>query len=979
MLVPMTAIVIASLSCNREQEKITPVEAKLLQITVKASPDEIETTEPETKTYINLSNQILWGTGEYMKIGVFDGTATAWGNSADATADAWNGDEQAYFNFSITPVNASGAYTYYGVYPANVAVAASNEDPAAFKVDLPATQNATATSYDPKAYILVARPESGKTDANADWTAYFRRATALNRITLSNLTEDIKRVTITAANGTKLVGRRYFDLTEGTSGEVYSGGNSVTIRYASKLDHSSPMDIWFTSWGVDIAEGSTLTIVAISDAHTYTRTLTARAEGIHFKEGYLNTLSVNMSTAVEGDNTELAEGKYVILAKNNTTYYALKNKASGTRMASVDYTGNTSEYVYDNANDLLVWTVTDEGDGKYSIMNANKYLGWASGNEAASKAKSGEWTATNYAMVITWDGTNSCYHVAVNNDNTRILARNNSNSYFAYYVGTQYKDLLFVPATYDGRTAVSLHFEDDGDNVVTSANYYTFDYESFIGYNLIASPDVDAVKNNINWSVSGDTNGIISNFVDGLVELSGNAGTATITASFDGDENYRAAEASYTITVTAPYTASEAFAAAKTTSVPNVTVKGIVSAITTAFATDKVTYTLSDNGLTTGNQFTVYKGAATSADDVLVGDCVIVKGSLIKYNNTTPEFSQGAVIQKRLRAPSFTGTENFETNTSVTLASNDGATIYYTVDGSEPTTSSSVYSSALNISATTTVKAFAVKDGLTTGVVTKTYTKVTAYAIKFATPSNGTITVKHGETVLSSGDTVPQGETITVITTPASGYELASLTYNDGSDHDIKTSKSFMMPTSAVSITATFSIISKKDYYKLVTNLSEITAGTYVVGALRSESATNNFYFGKATVSSGDWVVSSSYVSVEEVNHVRRFEIANLPTGAVEFTFTGDNKNGFTISNSTNYLYFTANNNRKLAFATSGSSQKWKVVQKDSPLVSGGVCLSAVGSQNYTISENSTAEGAIRGYASTTKYRAIYLFKKVNE
>ena len=803
MLVPMTAVVIAFISCNREQEKISPDETKHLQITVKASPDEIESTEPETKTYINASNQILWGTGEYMKIGVFDGTATAWGNSADATADAWDGDEQAYFNFSITPVNASGAYTYYGVYPANVAVAASNEDPAAFKVDLPATQNATASSYDPKAYILVARPESGKTDANADWTAYFRRATALNRITLSNLTEDIKRVTITAANGTKLVGRRYFDLTEGTSGEVYSGGNSVTIRYASKLDHSSPMDIWFTSWGVDIAEGSTLTIVAISDAHTYTRTLTARAEGIHFKEGYLNTLSVNMSTAVEGDNTELAEGKYVILAKNNTTYYALKNEASGTRMASVNYTGSTSEYVYDNANDLLVWTVTDEGDGTYSIMNANKYLGWASGNEAACNAKSGEWAATNYAMVITWDGTNSCYHVAVNNDNNRILARNNSNAYFAYYTGSQYKDLLFVPATYDDRTAVSLHFEDDGDNVVTSANYYTFDYESFIGYNLIASPDVDAVKNNINWSVSGDTNGIISDFLEGLVELSGNAGTATITASFDGDENYRAAEASYTITVTAPYTASEAYAAATTTSVPNVTVKGIVSAITTAFDTDKVTYTLSDNGLTSGNQFTVYRGAATSADDVLVGDCVIVKGSLLKYN-TTPEFTQGAVIQKRLRAPSFTGTENFETNTSVTLASNDGATIYYTVDGSEPTTSSSVYSSALNISATTTVKAFAVKDGLTTGVVSKTYTKVSAYAVTFATPSHGTITVKHGETVLSSGDTVPEGETITVVTTPASGYELATLVYNDGEDHDIKTTKTFTMPAHAVNITATF-------------------------------------------------------------------------------------------------------------------------------------------------------------------------------
>ena len=805
MLVPMTVAVIASFSCNHEQEIITPDETKSLQITVKAAPDEIEGVEPETKTYINASSQILWGTGEYMKIGVFDGTDTAWGNSADATADTWDGDDQAYFNFSITPVNASGNYTYYGVYPANVAVASSNEDPTAYKVDLPATQNATASSYDPKAYILVARPESGKTEASADWTAYFRRATALNKITLSNLPEDIKRVEITAPAGTKMVGRRYINLTDGTSGEVYSGANKVTIRYASKLDYSATMDIWFTSWETEIAEGGKLSIMAVSDAHTYTREITARAGGICFKEGYLNTLSVNMSAAEVGDNTELASGKYLILAKNNTTYYSLKNAvASTSRLASVNYTGTLSEYVYSNSSDLQVWDVSETGDGTYTIMNDSKYLGWKSDNDAYCKASAQDWTSTNYELDITWDNGNNCYHIANHNTSTRILQKNTNSDYFAFYTSNQYKNIIFVPARYDARTAVSLHFEDDEDNVVTSADYYTFDYESFIGYNLIASPDVDAVKNNINWSVSGDANGIISDFVDGLVELSGNAGTATITASFDGDENYRDAEASYTITVTAPYTASEAYAAATTTSVPNVTVKGIVSAITTAFATDKVTYTLSDNGLTSGNQFTVYRGLATSADDVLVGDCVIVKGSLIKYNNTTPEFTQGAVIQKRLRAPSFTGTENFETNTSVTLASNDGATIYYTVDGSEPTTSSSVYSSALNISATTTVKAFAVKDGLTTGVVSKTYTKVSAYAVTFATPSHGTITVKHGETVLSSGDTVPEGETITVVTTPASGYELATLVYNDGEDHDIKTTKTFTMPAHAVNITATF-------------------------------------------------------------------------------------------------------------------------------------------------------------------------------
>jgi hypothetical protein len=169
------------------------------------------------------------------------------------------------------------------------------------------------------------------------------------------------------------------------------------------------------------------------------------------------------------------------------------------------------------------------------------------------------------------------------------------------------------------------------------------------------------------------------------------------------------------------------------------------------------------------------------------------------------------------------------------------------------------------------------------------------------------------------------------------------------------------------------------DYeYQMVTSVDQVTAGTYVVGALRSTTATNNFYFGKASVSSGDWVVSDNYVTVAESGGVRKFDATSLPTGAVEFELTGNNTDGFTIKNGTKYLYYTAASNRKLAFAANGSSYKWTVSAKSSPLISGGVVLKKKAGLdgNYTISENSTAVGAIRGYANTTEYRAIYLFKK---
>ena len=74
-------------------------------------------------------------------------------------------------------------------------------------------------------------------------------------------------------------------------------------------------------------------------------------------------------------------------------------------------------------------------------------------------------------------------------------------------------------------------------------------------------------------------------------------------------------------------------------------------------------------------------------------------------------------------APTISGTTPFETSTSVTMSGPTGAEIRYTTDGSTPTSSSSLYSSAITLSATTTVKAIAIKDGVSSEVTTKVFTK----------------------------------------------------------------------------------------------------------------------------------------------------------------------------------------------------------------------------------------------------------------
>ena len=102
-------------------------------------------------------------------------------------------------------------------------------------------------------------------------------------------------------------------------------------------------------------------------------------------------------------------------------------------------------------------------------------------------------------------------------------------------------------------------------------------------------------------------------------------------------------------------------------------------------------------------------GYITASGAVRIWDVVVT------YENTVPSVS----------APVISGTTPFEGSTQVSIScGTTGASIYYTTDGSDPTTSSTLYSAPFTISETTTVKAIAALNGETSAVVEKTFTKI---------------------------------------------------------------------------------------------------------------------------------------------------------------------------------------------------------------------------------------------------------------
>lgn len=103
-------------------------------------------------------------------------------------------------------------------------------------------------------------------------------------------------------------------------------------------------------------------------------------------------------------------------------------------------------------------------------------------------------------------------------------------------------------------------------------------------------------------------------------------------------------------------------------------------------------------------------GYITASGAVRIWDVVVT------YENTVPSVS----------APVISGTTPFEGSTQVSIScGTTGASIYYTTDGSDPTTSSTPYSAPFTITETTTVKAIAVLGNDVSGIVEKVFTKKT--------------------------------------------------------------------------------------------------------------------------------------------------------------------------------------------------------------------------------------------------------------
>ena len=628
--------------------------------------------------------------------------------------------------------------------------------------------NATSTSYkEGEAVVFPEDPQTIEGKVFVGWTAEAISSTADEAPEfVTSATMGTEDVTFYAVFATKKAGNATSESDEltnsttgvsgssyaewsgktATSGAVYAGqsaGGYSSIQLRSNNNNSGVITTTsggkvtkvVVEWNSNTASGRTIDIYGSNSAYSAATDLYNS-----------NTQGTKLGSIVCGTSTKLTvDGDYTFVGIRSNSGALYLDKIT------ITWTSGTPDSYSDYCTTVEADTRAEAGisfaEEEKTVELTSDFTGLTLSNE-------------NNVSPIIWSSSNE--DVATVENGTVTLKAVGETTITASFAGNEdYKKatVSYVLTVQDSREAITLSFAET--EVEVNIN------------ETVAIPTLNGNTGNgaVSYASDDETVAVIENGeVKGLKE-----GTATITATVAATNEYQGGTAEFTVSVidpnkkgtkNNPYTVSEAIDATPTSGTSaNVYIHGIVS----AFYGDNIVsdgsnyrYYISDDGTTT-SQLLVYKGkglnevAFSAADDLQIGDEVVIYGGLTTYRDAA-EIASGNYLISLVRVekpatPTFSVEEGTYTeDQSVEIAcATDGATIYYTIDGTIPTAQSTEYTAAISISETTTIKAIAVKDDVASDVASVTYTINKEPFITLSTTSvaataegaDGTITVTY--------------------------------------------------------------------------------------------------------------------------------------------------------------------------------------------------------------------------------------------
>lgn len=379
---------------------------------------------------------------------------------------------------------------------------------------------------------------------------------------------------------------------------------------------------------------------------------------------------------------------------------------NNNKLAGVTVTISSNTIVLSESSDVNILTLGGTTDEYTLSGNKTNYIGWSSSTNFSTSTSA---STNNYKWKITFSSNN----VLIKNvsDDSRLIRYYSSGGDFRAYTSSNgshvqlYKEVIVKSpvGTFSSINEVAIPYND----------WVEFDPSDYF-------TKADGATGDVSFSVTPTSGDIY--YKDGYL-----CATAAGSQEFTITATPAAADATYYEEVTKTFTAT------CTDNRPEI---GSITAIspTTVYVGQTGAFTLTENYVGTVSSKIWSLGSGEDAylelaDGTFAG---LSSGSANVSITATPSESTykpvkatfPVSVEYKYAAPALPITSAFFTTKSITIPAIAGADVYYTTDGTTPTSSSTKYTAAFDVSATTTVKAIAIDDeGLVSPVSSATYTK----------------------------------------------------------------------------------------------------------------------------------------------------------------------------------------------------------------------------------------------------------------
>lgn len=291
----LAAAAVAFVSCSQDSSEALPPEFPQISVTLSAgNPSIAPDAQPQSTRTEMEGTTPYWSVGDQIGVST-DGTS----NNVAFTNDASERARTTTFSGTI-----SAGTTLYTYYPYTANGISGSGDQAGARVDLPANQTPTATSFDGRADLLIGQPLAMAADGTVVGNLQFKRVSAIVKVVLKDnstaksLTgQHVSMLSLAAGGENWLAGRLTLNLVSGQLLEPsYGQSNKVTATYtsATQYEPDGTSGTYLSVYPRELPAGSTLTFEAATEGFSISRTVTL-AEPVALLPGKINTLTVSLA------------------------------------------------------------------------------------------------------------------------------------------------------------------------------------------------------------------------------------------------------------------------------------------------------------------------------------------------------------------------------------------------------------------------------------------------------------------------------------------------------------------------------------------------------------------------------------------------------------------------------------------------------------------------------------------------------------